>query len=248
MTTLLSDKDTQSLKDRFRRELKQDVTIRLFTQRTFGLTIPGRECAYCEQTQKLLEEVTGLSNKLHLEIKDFYSEAEEARKTGVERIPAMVISKNGETNVRFYGIPLGYEFATIIEDLITVSRGVSPLSLDTRKKLKRIKEPVHIQVFVTPSCGYCPQMARIAHAMAMENKNITADVVEVQEFPTVARMYMVSGVPKTVINNRIQFVGAVPEAAFADKVMEALEQPGKEEPSSTLAVAEELGPVTKQTG
>ena len=248
MTTLLSDKDTQSLKDRFRRELKQDVTIRLFTQRTFGLTIPGRECVYCEQTQKLLEEVTGLSNKLHLEIKDFYSEAEEARKAGVERIPAMVISKNGDSNVRFYGIPLGYELATIIEDLITVSRGVSPLSLDTRKKLKRVKEPVHIQVFVTPSCGYCPQMARIAHAMAMENKNVTADVVEVQEFPAVARMYMVSGVPKTVINNRIQFVGAVPEAVFADKVMEALEQPGKEEPSSTLAVAEELGPVTKQTG
>ena len=142
----------------------------------------------------------------------------------MERIPAMVISKNGESNVRFYGIPLGYEFATIIEDLVTVSRGVSPLSMDTRKKLKRVKEPVHIQVFVTPSCGYCPQMARIAHAMAMENKNVTADVVEVQEFPTVARMYMVSGVPKTVINNRIQFVGAVPEAVFADKVMEALEQ------------------------
>lgn len=51
-----------------------------------------------------------------------------------------------------------------------------------------------------------------------------------------------------MINNRIQFVGAVPEAAFADKVMEALEQPDKEEPGSTLAVAEELGPVTKQTG
>ena len=91
-------------------------------------------------------------------------------------------------------------------------------------------------------------MARIAHAMAMENKNITADVVEVQEFPAVARMYMVSGVPKTVINNRIQFVGAVPEAAFADKVMEALDQPDKEEPGSTLAVTEELGPATKQTG
>ena len=66
MTTLLSDKDTQSLKDRFKRELKQDVTIRLFTQRTFGLTIPGRECAYCEQTQKLLEEVTGLSTSCTL--------------------------------------------------------------------------------------------------------------------------------------------------------------------------------------
>jgi len=147
----ISEKDQQTLKDRFRRELKNDVTIRLFTQRTLGLTIPGRECPHCDDTQRLLEEVTSLSRKLHLEIKDFYSQTEEAREAGVDRIPAIIMTAKDACNVKFYGIPMGYEFSTIVEDLIILSRGVSPLALETRKKLKRVKDDVHIQVFVTPT-------------------------------------------------------------------------------------------------
>ena len=148
---IISQKDQDALKERFKRELKKDVTITLFTQRTAGLTIPGRECRYCDDTQKLMEDLTALSPKLYLEVKDFYASTEEARDSGVERIPAMIFAANGPNNVRFFGIPLGMEFATILEDLITLSRGVNPLALQTRKKLKRIQEDVHIQVFVTPT-------------------------------------------------------------------------------------------------
>ncbi len=56
--------------------------------------------------------------------------------------------------------------------------------------------------------------------MALENKLISADVVEVQEFPNLARRYNVSGVPKTVINDVIQFVGSLPEDQFLEKVMQ----------------------------
>ncbi|MCZ6536185.1 MAG: thioredoxin family protein [Dehalococcoidia bacterium] len=63
-------------------------------------------------------------------------------------------------------------------------------------------------------------LARLAHAMALENKLISADVVEVQEFPNLARLYNVSGVPKTVINDVVQFVGSLPEDQFLEKVMQ----------------------------
>ena len=147
----IPEKDQKALKDRFKRELKNDVTIRLFTQKTLGLTIPGRECRYCDQTQLLMEELAALSPRLHLEVKDFYSQNREARDAGVERIPAILLSTTGGSNVKFYGIPAGQEFANVLEDIVTLSRGVSPLSLETRKKLKRVKENVHIQVFVTPA-------------------------------------------------------------------------------------------------
>ncbi len=149
--TLIPDKDKQALKDRFKRELKNDVTIRLFTQKTFGLTIPGRECRYCDQTQALMEELAALSPKLHMEVKDYYSQSQEAKEAGVERIPAIVLTKGAGSNVKFYGIPAGNEFTNVLEDIVTLSRGVSPLSLDTRKKLKRLKDDVHIQVFITPT-------------------------------------------------------------------------------------------------
>ena len=81
--------------------------------------------------------------------------------------------------------------------------------------------------------------------MAMDNPNIVADVVEVQEFPLLAQRYMITGVPKTVINERVQFVGAVPEGLFADKVLEAVDVTSDEETQSGLAVAPELGPSTR---
>ncbi len=148
---IMPDKDQKALKDRFKRELKNDVTIRLFTQKTFGLTIPGRECRYCDQTQQLMEELATLSPKLHLEVKDFYSQTQEAKDAGVERIPAILLTATGGSNVKFYGIPAGHEFANVVGDIVTISRGVSPLSMETRKKLKQVKEAVHIQVFVTPT-------------------------------------------------------------------------------------------------
>ena len=148
---IIPDRDRDDLKRDFRKELKDDVTIRLFSQGSSLLAIPGRECKYCPQTQELMEELTSLSPKLHLEVYDFYNQVEKREQYGVERIPAIVMGKNGDSRLKFYGIPMGYEFATIVEDIKTLSRGVSPLSMDTRKRLRKVNQEVHIQVFVTPN-------------------------------------------------------------------------------------------------
>ena len=227
---IIAARDRDDLKRKFRKDLKKDVTIKLFSQGSSLLAIPGRECRYCSQTQELLEELTSLSPKLHLEVYDYYSQPEEKAKYGVERIPAIVMGENGDSRVKFYGIPMGHEFATIVEDIKVLSRAVSPLSMESRKKLRQVNQPVHIQVFVTPSCGYCPVVAKLAHAVAIENPHVTADVVEVEEFPDVAQIYAVRGVPKTVMGKPshlagimplVQFVGAVPETEFIEKVLEA---------------------------
>ncbi len=68
-------------------------------------------------------------------------------------------------------------------------------------------------------------MARAAHALAMANEHIRAEVIEVQEFPEVARHYQVRGVPKTVINDGAEFVGAVPDEMFVDAILESLGKP-----------------------
>ena len=53
--------------------------------------------------------------------------------------------------MKYYGMPSGYEFVTIIEGVIALSQPRTPLSADTRKKLKLVDQDVHIQVFVTPT-------------------------------------------------------------------------------------------------
>ena len=102
-----------------------------------------------------------------------------------------------------------------------VSRGASGLSQRSIEKIKEIDVPVHIQVFVTPTCPYCPSAVHLAHQLAMENDLITADMIEAIEFPDLAEKYMVMGVPKVVMNDVYYFEGALPERHYVDKVVEA---------------------------
>jgi glutaredoxin-like protein len=124
--------------------------------------------------------------------------------------------------VRFFGIPGGYEFASFLESLKDGATGHAGIAPETREKLALVSSPVHIQVFVTPSCPYCTQAVRTAHKLAVEFSNITADMVEVEEFAEMADRYGVSSVPKVVINDKVEFTGALSEPYFAQAILKAV--------------------------
>ena len=217
---LIQDQQKSQLKRTFRKDLKAEVELRLFTQRPSPIAVPGRECRYCVQTQQLLEELVALSPKITLETIDVYAQPELALEEGITRVPAIAFGKKGKAKLRFFGIPMGHQLAVVVENIKTISRGVSPLSMDTRKKLRSINQPVHIQVFVTPASAECPPIARLAHALALENENITADVVEIEEFPALAQQYGVRSVPLTVVNELTQVPGLVTESEFVEKIVQ----------------------------
>ena len=62
----------------------------------------------------------------------------------------------------------------------------------------------------------------MAHQMAVESEHVTADVIEATEFPDLARRYGVRGVPKIVVNDSIEFVGALPEKDYVGYVRAAV--------------------------
>ncbi len=148
---LISEKDQQTLRDLFAERLQHDVTITYFTQHDSVLIVPGHECAYCRETREILDELAGLSDKLHLEVKDYVRDEAEARELGVTRIPAFVFSGQNKGHVRYFGIPAGYEFSSVVEDLLDVSTGAPELQDSTRQALDGLKQDLHIQVFVTPT-------------------------------------------------------------------------------------------------
>ena len=105
---------------------------------------------------------------------------------------------------------------------IDVSNGRSRLTPAGKARVKAISKPVHIQVYVTPTCPYCPRAVRIAHQMAIENPLITSDMVEAMEFPDLADKYSVMSVPKMIVNETYHFVGALPEPQFIEQIELAL--------------------------
>jgi glutaredoxin-like protein len=168
----------------------------------------------------MIEELAELSPKIHLEIVDVFSQQQRAKDEGISRVPALVMKPKGKGQPRFFGLPGGYQLFVIVENIKTISRGVSPLSMATRKGLRAINQPVQIQVFVTPTDTECPPVARLAHALAIENENITADVIETEEFPALVQQYGIRSVPMTIINELTQISGFTTEQEFVDKVLQ----------------------------
>ena len=217
---LIPAQEKSRLKRDFRKHIKSDVGLRFYTQRPSPIAIPGRECRYCAQVQQLLEELAGLSPRLKLETVDFHAEPAMAREDGITRIPATVLGTESGGRARFFGLPLGYGLPVLIDSIKSVSRGATRLSVNTRKQLRRVNRPVHLQVFVTPASEVSAGMALLAHAMAVESTNITADVIEAEEFPDLARRYGLRQVPLTIINEFATVNGMIGESEFLEKVMQ----------------------------
>ncbi len=217
---LLSEKDRTYLQNLFSQRLVNPVKL-LFFSRKIG-------CEYCGDVKAILEEVAGLSDKIKLEEHNFEEDKALAEKFGIDKVPGLAILRNtnGEIDygVRFFGVPSSYEFSALIEAILAVSKGSTDLDQLAKQELSKVNKPVHIQVFTTPTCPYCPRAVVTAHKLAIENKNIRADMIESIEFPDLANKYRVYAVPKVVINDRVEFEGALPDVQFVEKVLEAVEK------------------------
>ncbi len=126
-----------------------------------------------------------------------------------------------DTRMRFLGAPAGYEFASLIEAVRLAGGGPSRLSAASLARLASVDTPTTMRVFTTPSCPHCPRAVTLAHEMAFASPQITAFAVEATEFPDLARRYQVTGVPKTVVNDRTEILGALPEDAFLEQALAA---------------------------
>ncbi|MCX8174505.1 MAG: thioredoxin family protein [Thermoplasmata archaeon] len=209
---LITDKDKETIKKEFG-NLKANVKMLVFT------TDDG--CEHCKIILEIAKEVQTLSEKIKVESYDIGRNKDVAEKYGIDKTPALVLESGGRRAV-FYGIPAGYEFTTLIEDIIEISNEKPELYERTRDMLRQVDKDVHIMVFVTPTCPYCPAAVRVAHKFAFENSKIRAEMIEASEFPELAEKHGVFSVPKVVINNEVEFEGALPEEQFAEHVLLAI--------------------------
>ena len=154
---LLAEDARKAIEEHFSETLESDVVLRLFTQSAARslLIVPGEQSGNGEaakMTQQLLEELVACSPKLSLQVYDVHGDgAEEARRLGIERIPAIVFGDdNGR--VRFYGTPFGNEFGTVIASIEGLPKAQPMLRAEVAQAAReKIDEPVHLRVFVTPT-------------------------------------------------------------------------------------------------
>lgn len=179
---------------------------------------------------QLFEELCALSEKLHLRHYHLPQDAEQATRYHLDKTPGFALlavedEQHHDYGIRFAGFPGQYEFTSLINSLMMVSQGDSQLSAETRSTLAALTAPLHLMVFVTPTCPYCPRAVILAHQMALESRWVEAEMVEATDFPALAERYAVSSVPHTIINHgQGEWIGALPEPAALHEILHTLKE------------------------
>ncbi len=193
-------------------KLTEKVHLLYFTQEL--------ECGICKETHEFLKEFTSLNDKIGLTVFDFVKDRDKAAHYKVDKIPAIVVldKSDNDTRMRFFGLPGGYEINSFIQSIFEASGLKEMLPAKAAEALKKINKDIHLQVFISLTCPYCPTAVSAAHRIALESPRVRADMVDAGTFPQLAVKYNVSSVPKTVINETIEIIGAEP----VEKLIEAL--------------------------
>ncbi len=181
-----------------------------------------KESPLNKQIKELVQELSELNDKLKLTT--YNHDDKEAKVLGLEDAPAIVLlGKNIKGRIVYYGIPSGYEFATLLDTIIRASTNNPGLTAKSIEFLDGLKEKMKMSVFVTPTCPHCPTSASIAFRYAMYSDKVIGQVVEASEFPEWSQRFNVMGVPKIVINDKGSYVGGYPEDLAVDQIKQALQ-------------------------
>ncbi len=212
------------IRDMFQDSLSGPVKVEFFTQRRSPVFIPGREeCQFCDEVQQILEELAHLSDKISLRVHDMAKAAGEAKRYGIERVPATVVRGVLNRPLVFYGMPGGSLFPVLIEACVAVSVGVSGTAPALKRRLKRIKRDLPVRIFTTMEDPDGADMVRQVAGIALESGRVHLAVIESGEFPALVEQAGVQSVPLTVIDGRVRLEGYLSTEETLDQIVRAAE-------------------------
>jgi len=160
----LSEADQDQLKEIFSKQMQRSVRLRVLSKPTSKLYIPGQQpCATCSEAEPFARELAALTDKLEVVVHDVQAEPLLAQQYGTDgTLPIILVEPVSEEGaeaaasetggaMRFVGLPAGYEFSTLVADIVDVSSGTVALSQQTQDELRGLDQDLHLQVFVTPT-------------------------------------------------------------------------------------------------
>lgn len=204
---VLDAADARCLGELLAQKLRDEVVLEYLKPSRGGLS-----AALLDEEALLLSELARLDARIRVE---------ERPASLCDDAPQIRIGGRAQGRIRYLGAPAGYEFASLVDGIVAASSGATRLQPATCDSLRGLGRDVHLQVFVTPTCPFCPGVADLAQQMAVVSPRVRADIVAADEFPDLADRFGVSDVPCVVIAGERAFVGARSEALFLAHVARA---------------------------
>lgn len=138
---MFTTEDEREIRERLS-VVTNEVKLILFTQKL--------NCETCPETEMMVRALAELSEHIKLEVYKPVLDEEKAKQYRVTEVPTIVVEGDRDYGIRYLGAPMGYEFACLLEDIISVGRRDSGLSEASRQKVQALQEPLNLKVFSTP--------------------------------------------------------------------------------------------------
>lgn len=198
------------IQETFFKDLKEDILIEVYTR-------AGVNDQFNDAAVSLVKALSVLSDKLKVSFHMIGDE--QAVKRNVQRTPTVLIAPD-KYRLRYTGAPLGEEGRSFLVAILMASTGKSVLTAPATEKIAALKEKRDIQVFVSPTCPYCPQQALAAFSAAIVKPDlVSAEVVEIYENQDLAETLGSLSVPQTFINGTFTGMGLQPEEYFVESLL-----------------------------
>lgn len=119
-------------------------------------------------------------------------------------LPCVKICREDGTasGLAFHGVPGGHEFTSFVLGLYNVAGPGQLILREIKDRIKNIREPVDMKIFVTLSCTLCPDLVKVAQQIAAENPHITAEVYDIRHFEELKTKYQIMSVPCILLNQK----------------------------------------------
>ena len=124
--------------------MKDEVRLTLFSR-------DGGDCKYCGEVEGLLLDIAAAAPRVKVEILSLKNDAGRARELGIDKIPGIALLGKKDYNLRYFGLPSGYDFTPFVETIRAVGDDISGVSPESAARLARLTKPVQLSVFVTQS-------------------------------------------------------------------------------------------------
>ncbi len=198
--SLLNDAIRGQLKGIFER-MEKDVTLVSIVDESMPKSVELRD---------FLAEIAELGDKVHLELHKKGENAEVEEMIHADKYPVVaLLNHSGEySGVKFHGVPGGHELNSFILAIYNLAGPGQAIDADIAESIKAIDKNVNIKVMVSLACHYCPDVVVGAQRIAIMNKHVEAEMVDISQFPELKTKYKVMSVPAMIINDQDVIFGA----------------------------------------
>lgn len=173
------------------------------------------------ELNSFLTEFASLSDKILLETIQKGERTDLETKYSIDKLPSVIVldDKGEYTGIKFSGIPSGHEVNSIVLAVYNVGSDGQPIEESVANKIKKLSKK-KVQIFVSLTCHYCPDVVAACQRIASINHSIEAEMIDIGVFPELKTEKKIMSVPAMIIDDQEIVFGS----KTIDEIVEILEK------------------------